>query len=119
MPGGNGKTKAWIVLDANPETSRIYAGFRRGITVEHFRTALAERSIPSTLHSFTPGLGDCAFLEAGMVHAVGADILLFEIQQISDITYRLYDWDRVDVAVHAAAAIEGSNEGAFPPALAA
>ena len=61
-----------------------------------FRAALASKTTPSTLHSFTPDVGDCVFLEAGTVHAIGSDLLLFEVQQTSDITYRLYDWDRVD-----------------------
>jgi mannose-6-phosphate isomerase len=46
----------------------------------------------------TPSIGDCLFLEAGTVHAIGADLLIFEIQQTSDITFRLYDWDRIDAA---------------------
>jgi mannose-6-phosphate isomerase len=95
-PGGNGKTEAWVVLDANPQTSRIYAGFRQGVTAGDFRAALAAKTTPQTLHSFTPSPGDCVFLEAGTVHAIGVDILLFEVQQTCDITYRLYDWDRVD-----------------------
>ncbi len=95
-PGANGKTEAWIVLDAHPERSRIYAGFRQGVTAGDFRAALQSRTTPETLHSFTPSPGDCVFLEAGTVHAIGADILLFEVQQTCDITYRLYDWDRVD-----------------------
>jgi mannose-6-phosphate isomerase len=68
--GGTGKTEAWVVL--------------------------AAKTTPHALHSFTPKRGDCVFLEAGTVHAIGADILLFEVQQTCDITYRLYDWDRVD-----------------------
>jgi mannose-6-phosphate isomerase len=95
-PGKFGKTEAWVVLEACPETSKIYAGFADGVTADHFRTALAEKTTPATLHSFTPKAGDCVFLEAGTVHAIGANILLFEVQQTSDITYRLYDWDRVD-----------------------
>src|SRR4051812_46424352 len=95
-PTGCGKTEAWVVLDRDPATSRIYAGFAPGVTAADFRTALAERTTPRTLHSFVPEPGDCVFLEAGTVHAIGADILLFEVQQTSDITYRLYDWDRVD-----------------------
>ncbi|HJZ59477.1 MAG TPA: type I phosphomannose isomerase catalytic subunit [Gemmataceae bacterium] len=95
-PAGNGKTEAWVVLEANPQTSRIYAGFRPGMTAADFRAALAAKTTPHTLHSFTPNPGDCVFLEAGTVHAIGADILLFEVQQTCDITYRLYDWDRVD-----------------------
>jgi mannose-6-phosphate isomerase len=95
-PGANGKTEAWVILEANPDTSRIYAGFNHGVTAEHFRAALELRTTPHTLHQFTPWPGDCVFLPAGTVHAIGADILLFEVQQTSDITYRLYDWDRVD-----------------------
>jgi mannose-6-phosphate isomerase len=96
VPGASGKTEAWVVLDANPATSRIYAGFREGVTAADFRAALAAKTTPRTLHSFTPKPGDCVFLEAGTVHAIGADVFLFEVQQTSDITYRLYDWDRVD-----------------------
>jgi mannose-6-phosphate isomerase len=95
-PGQFGKTEAWVILDRCAETSKIYAGFAEGVTAEHFRAALAERSTPRTLHSYTPEPGDCVFLEAGTVHAIGANIMLFEVQQTSDITYRLYDWDRVD-----------------------
>jgi mannose-6-phosphate isomerase len=95
-PGMFGKTEAWVILDACPNTSKIYAGFAPDVTAEHFRGALHQRRTPSTLHSFTPKPGDCVFLEAGTVHAIGANILLFEVQQTSDITYRLYDWDRVD-----------------------
>jgi mannose-6-phosphate isomerase len=96
VPGANGKTEAWVVLDASPATSTIYAGFRAGTTAASFRDAMAAKTTPATLHSFTPNSGDCVFLRAGTVHAIGADILLFEVQQTSDITYRLYDWDRID-----------------------
>ena len=95
-PTAAGKTEAWVILDANPATSRIYAGFNDGVTAESFRAALAAGTVPGTLHQFTPERGDCVFLPAGTVHAIGADILLFEVQQTSDITYRLYDWDRID-----------------------
>jgi mannose-6-phosphate isomerase len=95
-PGMFGKTEAWVVLEACQQTSKIYAGFADGVTADHFRAALRDRTTPSTLHSFAPQPGDCVFLEAGTVHAIGANILLFEVQQTSDITYRLYDWDRVD-----------------------
>jgi mannose-6-phosphate isomerase len=95
-PGKFGKTEAWVVLDADPATSRLYAGFVEGVTAADFRAALAAKTTPKTLHSFTPRPGDCVFLEAGTVHAIGSNLLLFEVQQTSDITYRLYDWDRVD-----------------------
>lgn len=95
-PGQNGKTEAWVVLDANPATSRMYAGVRDGMTEAKFRQAMIQKTVPDALHSFIPKSGDCLFLNAGTVHAIGADTLLFEVQQTSDITYRLYDWDRVD-----------------------
>ncbi len=96
IPGTCGKTEAWYILDADRERGRIYAGFRAGITPDHFRNALSEKSTPETLHAFEPCPGDCVFLPAGTVHAIGAGVMLFEVQQTSDITYRLYDWDRID-----------------------
>lgn len=95
-PGQFGKTEAWVVLDACPDTSKLYAGFAQGVTANDFRAALAAKTTPKTLHSFRPKVGDCVFLDAGTVHAIGSNLLLFEVQQTSDITYRLYDWDRVD-----------------------
>ena len=96
--GARGKTEAWVVLDADPATSRIYAGLQPGVTAEALRAALGDGSVASLLHAFTPRAGDGVFLEAGTVHAIGADILLFEIQQTSDITFRLFDWNRVYAA---------------------
>ncbi len=94
-PGHRGKTEAWVVLEAAPD-SRIYAGFRPGVTAADFHAAMASGTTPETLHSFAPRPGDVVFLEAGTVHAIGANVLLFEVQQTSDITYRLYDWGRVE-----------------------
>jgi mannose-6-phosphate isomerase len=95
-PGQNGKTEAWVVLDANEKTSKMYAGFREGVSEKTFRAAMQNKTVPETMHTFVPKPGDCIFLKAGTVHAIGADTFLFEVQQTSDITYRLYDWDRVD-----------------------
>ncbi|MFO0797229.1 MAG: type I phosphomannose isomerase catalytic subunit [Gemmataceae bacterium] len=96
VTGANGKTEAWVILRAHPELSRVYAGFRAGVTAADFRAALDTKTAPQTLHSFVPNPGDCVFLEAGTVHAIGAELVVFEVQQTCDITYRLYDWDRVD-----------------------
>ena len=119
-PGHRGKTEAWVILDADPQTSRLYAGFREGVSAESFRTAMAAQTTAETLHAFTPKAGDCVFLEAGTVHAIGAEILLFEVQQTSDITYRLYDWDRIDAktgqprALHVDRGLACSNFAAGP-----
>ena len=119
-PGHRGKTEAWVILDADPRTSRLYAGFRAGVNAETFRAAMAAHTTAETLHTFTPKVGDCVFLEAGTVHAIGANILLFEVQQTSDITYRLYDWDRIDAKtgrpreLHVDRALACSNFAAGP-----
>lgn len=94
--GPCGKTEAWVVLDRHPQRSRIFAGLHSGVTEASFRHALQQGRVAETLHDFVPQVGDCLFLPAGTVHALGAELLIFEIQQASDVTYRLYDWDRVD-----------------------
>jgi mannose-6-phosphate isomerase len=93
-PGERGKTEAWFILDAAPE-SRVYAGLKPGVDAARLRAALAEGTVADCLHSFTPRSGDCLFLPAGTVHAVGGGVLMAEVQQTSDATFRLYDWGRV------------------------
>ena len=93
--GETGKTEAWVVLEAGTE-SRIYAGLKPGTTADDLRRALTNRAVVDYLVSFTPKPGDGVFLPAGTVHALGGDIVVFEVQQNSDVTFRLYDWDHVD-----------------------
>lgn len=93
----NGKTEAWVVLQAEPG-SRIYAGLRDGVGERELRDAVAAGRAEDVLHSFEPKPGDGVFLPAGVVHALGGGIVIFEVQQSSDVTYRLHDWNRVDVA---------------------
>jgi mannose-6-phosphate isomerase len=98
LPAGEtGKTEAWVVLEAGPE-SRIYAGLRPGTTPGDLRTALATGAIAGQLVGFTPKPGDGVFLPAGTVHSLGGDLLVLEVQENSDVTFRLHDWDRVDPA---------------------
>lgn len=94
-PGQRGKTEAWVVLHAEPG-SRIYAGLKPGTGPEELRQALHKQTVADCLVSFEPQPGDCVFLPAGTVHALGGGLVIFEVQQNSDVTYRLYDWDRVD-----------------------
>ncbi|MCU0706441.1 MAG: class I mannose-6-phosphate isomerase [Fimbriiglobus sp.] len=94
--GKRGKTEAWVVVESDAATSRLYAGFRPGVTAGAFADAVQAGTAAELLHRFPPEPGDCLFLEAGTVHAIGANLLIFEVQQTSDITYRLYDWDRKD-----------------------
>jgi mannose-6-phosphate isomerase len=92
--GEGGKTEAWVVLDADP-TARIYAGFKSGVTRGEVTERMAEGTLADCLHSFVPRPGDCVFIPAGTVHAVGGGVLMVEVQQSSDVTYRLFDWNRV------------------------
>jgi mannose-6-phosphate isomerase len=92
---GVGKTEGWVVLRAEPG-AKIYAGLKPEIGRSQFEQALRENRVVETLNVIEPRAGDAFFLPAGTVHAIGAGLLLFEIQQTSDITYRLYDWGRVD-----------------------
>ncbi|HVX61356.1 MAG TPA: type I phosphomannose isomerase catalytic subunit [Pirellulales bacterium] len=93
-PPDFGKTEAWVVLDADPG-SLIYAGLKRGFDRAALERELARGTCELCLHQFQPQPGDCIFLPAGVVHAIGAGLLIAEIQQASDVTYRLYDWNRV------------------------
>lgn len=96
-PPDLGKTEAWVILSATPG-SVVYAGLKRGFD----RAALAREVNRGTtelcLHQLTPRGGDCLLIPAGTVHALGAGLLVAEIQQSSDTTYRLFDWNRVDAA---------------------
>jgi mannose-6-phosphate isomerase len=94
-PGEGSKTEAWFVLDAAPG-SRIYAGLLPGTDAGRLREALAAGAVQECLHSFEPNPGDCVFLPAGTVHAVGGGVLIAEVQQTSDATFRLFDWNRRD-----------------------
>jgi mannose-6-phosphate isomerase len=94
-PGEGPKNEAWFVLAAQPG-SRIYAGLLPGVDEGRLRAALREGAVADCLHQFSPSPGDCLFLSAGTVHAVGGGVLMAEVQQTSDATFRLFDWNRRD-----------------------
>jgi mannose-6-phosphate isomerase len=94
-PGEGSKTEVWFVLDAAPG-SRIYAGLLLGVGEREMRAALEKGTVAECLHAFEPKPGDCVFLPAGTVHAVGGGVLMAEVQQTSDATFRLFDWNRRD-----------------------
>ena len=94
--GKLGKTEAWLILDA-PEGSQLVYGIKHGTTMAELRTACeAGAAVEGLLRKVDVKPGDVCFIPAGCVHAIGAGIMLYEIQQSSDVTYRFYDWDRVD-----------------------
>ena len=92
-PPDRGKTEAWYVIDAAPG-ARLWAGLRAGTDRALLAAALRAGRCDEVLHAVEPRPGDCIFVPAGTVHAIGAGLLVAEIQQSSDVTYRLHDWNR-------------------------
>jgi mannose-6-phosphate isomerase len=93
-PGETGKTEAWVVLEADVE-SRIYAGLKPGTTADNLRGAIVNGKVEDHLAYFTPKTGDSILVRAGTVHSL-RDVVVFEVQENSDVTFRLYDWHHVD-----------------------
>lgn len=93
-PIENGKTEAWIILAAQPD-SRICAGLKAGVDRQQLAEHLQKGTIEECLNVFAVKPGDCVMVPAGTVHAIGPGIVLAEIQQQSNVTFRLHDWGRV------------------------
>ncbi len=94
VPPDLGKTEAWVILAAEP-SSYLYAGLRRGIDAETLKREVARHTCELCIERTEPRVGDCFFLPAGVLHALGPGLLVAEVQQASDTTYRLYDWSRL------------------------
>lgn len=92
-----GKTEMWYVLQAETN-AKLIVGFKPEINAKKYQDSLVSKTLPQILNSETVKTAEAYFIEAGRIHAIGAGVLLAEIQQTSDHTYRLYDWDRVDQA---------------------
>lgn len=90
---GEPKTEMWFIAQAQ-EGARLYAGLRAGVDRDQFESALKEGTVADLMHSIQPEAGDCLYLPSGRVHAIGAGLVIFEIQQNSDTTYRVFDWNR-------------------------
>ena len=93
--GDTAKTEAWVVVEAE-KGSRIYAGLRPGTTAGSLRQSLDDGTIADHLVCIAPKPGDAVFIPAGTVHTLGGDVVVFEVQQNSDVTFRLYDWGHID-----------------------
>lgn len=96
-PGERGKTEAWYILEGAPDAA-VYAGLVPGTTLEMLREAIEGGGVEGVLRKIPVKRGDCLLIPAGTVHAIGAGVLLLEVQQASDITYRLHDWGWVDAS---------------------
>jgi mannose-6-phosphate isomerase len=118
---GEPKTEMWYLAAATPDAC-LYAGLRRGITRAEFERRLVAGTVAECFHRLAVRAGDALFLPSGRVHAIGSGCLIFEVQQNSDTTYRVYDWGRVGLdgqprAVHIRESLASIDFADFEPAL--
>ncbi len=91
--GGEPKTEMWFIADCTLG-AKLYIGLKNGVTRDDFKTAIAAGTVADRVHVVTPEPGDSIFIPSGRLHAIGAGFLIHEIQQNSDTTYRVFDWNR-------------------------
>jgi mannose-6-phosphate isomerase len=119
--GSEPKTEMWYIADAAPDAS-LYAGLKHGVTREEFEKRIADGSVAECFHRIPVRAGDTMFLPSGRVHAIGAGLVIFEIQQNSDTTYRVFDWNRVGLdgkprELHVAQSLASIDFNDFEPKL--
>lgn len=119
---GEPKTEMWYVADATPEAD-IFVGLRKGATRAEFESRMKDGSLAECFHRIPVKTGDTMFLPSGRAHALGAGSVIFEIQQNSDTTYRVFDWNRVGIdgkprELHLEQALESIDFADFEPGLA-
>ena len=93
-PRENGKTEAWVIVSVEPG-SLLYSGLKPAVDRAQLQAAIENQSLEDVCHTIEVKAGDCIFIPAGTVHAIGEGIVLAEVQQQSDITYRIHDWGRM------------------------
>ncbi len=91
--GGEPKTEMWFIADCDPG-AKLYVGLRSGVTRDDFQRSLAQGTVANLVHAIKPQPGESIFIPSGHLHAIGAGVLIHEIQQNSDTTYRVFDWNR-------------------------
>jgi len=119
--GGEPKTEMWYVADADPGAD-LFVGLKQGITRADFEARIRDGSVAGCFHHVCVARGDVMFLPSGRVHAIGAGNVIFEIQQNSDTTYRVFDWNRVGLdgqprELHVEQSLASINFGDFEPGL--
>jgi mannose-6-phosphate isomerase len=118
---GEPKTEIWFIADAAPDAS-LYVGLKRGVTRADFEKEISDGSVADCFHRIPVRAGDAMFLPSGRVHAIGSDLVIFEIQQNSDTTYRVFDWNRVGLdgkprELHVAQSLASIDFNDFEPKL--
>jgi mannose-6-phosphate isomerase len=118
---GEPKTEMWFIAHAEPG-AKIYAGLKQGVTREGFEQSLQAGTVAEQVHVLSPQTGDCLFIPSGRIHAIGAGLLIYEIQQNSDTTYRVFDWNRLGLdgqprQLHVAESLASIDFNDFEPTL--
>jgi mannose-6-phosphate isomerase len=118
---GEPKTEMWYIADAAPDAS-LYVGLKRGVTRAEFEEKISDGSVADCFHRIPVRAGDTMFLPSGRVHAIGDGLVIFEIQQNSDTTYRVFDWNRVGLdgkprELHIAQSLASIDFNDFEPKL--
>jgi mannose-6-phosphate isomerase len=119
--GGEPKTEMWFIADAAPG-AELFVGLKRGVTRAEFEKRVETGEVAECFHRVIVRAGDAMFLPSGRVHAIGAGLVIFEIQQNSDTTYRVFDWNRVGLdgkprELHIAQSLASIDFNDFEPAL--
>jgi len=119
--GGEPKTEMWYIASAAPG-AELYVGLRRGVTRAEFEKKIQTGEVAECFHRVPMKAGDAMFLPSGRVHAIGAGLVIFEIQQNSDTTYRVFDWNRVGLdgkprELHVAQSLASIDFNDFEPSL--
>jgi mannose-6-phosphate isomerase len=119
--GGEPKTEMWYVADAAPD-AELYVGLKHGVTPAEFEKKIQTGGVAECFHRVKVQSGDAMFLPSGRVHAIGAGLVIFEIQQNSDTTYRVFDWNRVGLdgkprELHVAQSLASIDFNDFEPAV--
>ena len=118
---GEPKTEMWFIADAAPDAS-LYVGLKHGVTRAEFEKKISDGSVADCFHRIPVKSGDTMFLPSGRVHAIGDGLVIFEIQQNSDTTYRVFDWNRVGLdgqprELHIAQSLASIDFNDFEPKL--
>jgi len=119
--GGEPKTEMWFIADCEPG-AKLHVGLKQGVTRETFEQAINDGTVAGLVHEITPCAGESIFIPSGRLHAIGAGFLIHEIQQNSDTTYRVFDWNRVGLdgnprALHVEQSLASIDFSDFEPAM--
>ena len=119
--GGEPKTEMWYIAQARKD-AELYVGLRKTVSRAAFESGISDGTVAKCFHRIKVHKGDAMFLPSGRVHAIGAGLVIFEIQQNSDTTYRVFDWNRVDAhgkprQLHVKESLECIDFEDFEPAI--